>query len=379
MQGGRMAGRKIKDHFMSMAYINKMSKACLLVLMLLMFFTCTDGVADITTMSLNEALEKKLLSEVFDVSEGLRGAVLTEDEYFKLGFYDEAGELIIPFNYYQASDEKQIKFSTGLAPAADKNKKAGYINKRGEWIIKPQYDYANSFYNGIAYVRGEIDGKQKAGYIKPDGSYFIKQKYSLIYYFPIDDICVFVADDDKWGLCKPDGRIVVEPIYDDALSVFEGRALFQLNGKWGFVDLSGKKITEFEFNDARNFINGTAIVAKWVVGSNKSYAIINRDGQYLLPFRSDIEIRIDGMYNGLHTFEWYSEFEPWFSSPVVDGVFSARVNETSLYGLMNLKGEWIVKPEYYSLHYIGNKQFSFITQKKQKGVMSTNGEIIKQQ
>ena len=70
-----MAGSQIKGHFMSMAYINRGSKACVLILMLLMFFTCTDGVADITTMSLNEAMENKLLSDVFDVSEGLRGAV----------------------------------------------------------------------------------------------------------------------------------------------------------------------------------------------------------------------------------------------------------------------------------------------------------------
>lgn len=48
----------------------------------------------------------------------------------------------------------------------------GYMNKKGEWVIEPEYEYAKSFSNGFAGVR--IDGKW--GYIDEDG-YIIVDPY----------------------------------------------------------------------------------------------------------------------------------------------------------------------------------------------------------
>jgi hypothetical protein len=336
------------------------------------------GDSDINKMSLKEAKEKGIIADLYNHSEGLQAARLSDAFNNKLGFYNTNGKLIIPFEYYRASDEEQIMFRNGLAPVADKNKKAGYINSKNEWIIKPQYDFARSFYDNIAFVHGKFNDGMKAAYLKNDGSFFIMPKYSMIYYFPIDKICIFLDKNKKWGLCKPNGNIVVNPIYDDAISVFEGSALFILKGKYGFIDLSGNQITDFGYDKARNFINGTAIVAKKQKGVTYSYGIIDLHGEYLIPLREDIEIEVDDLFNGLYLFQDYSEFKPWQPNPVINGAFSAKLKKTGLYGLMNLKGEWIVDPKFNTLDYEGNNQFRYITQNKQKGLIDPNGRIITQ-
>lgn len=81
-------------------------------------------------------------------------------------------------------------FSEGLAPAVNKERKLGFINKQGEWAIQPEYDlqltgrYLNmyvaipEFKGGYAYI------KSFKGYIDKDGkAYFsgerVQDKYNF--------------------------------------------------------------------------------------------------------------------------------------------------------------------------------------------------------
>ena len=43
----------------------------------------------------------------------------------------------------------------------------GYVDKRGEWVIKPRYDHAEMFQDGIASVT--LDGTR--GWIDKSGKY----------------------------------------------------------------------------------------------------------------------------------------------------------------------------------------------------------------
>ena len=51
--------------------------------------------------------------------------------------------------------------------------KYGFINRAGEIVINPQFDYAGSFSEGVASV--EIGGKY--GYINPTGEFAIKPQF----------------------------------------------------------------------------------------------------------------------------------------------------------------------------------------------------------
>ena len=47
---------------------------------------------------------------------------------------------------------------------------------------------------------------------------------------------------EKIGFIDTTGKMVVEPIYDDILTLRNGMVIVQLDGKWGFIDENGKMI-----------------------------------------------------------------------------------------------------------------------------------------
>lgn len=77
-----------------------------------------------------------------------------------MGFINEAGEDVIPFNYDDAGD-----FSEGLA-GIKCNGKWGYANSQSEEIISCRYDCVWRFSEGVALV--ELGGKY--GYVDKYGN-----------------------------------------------------------------------------------------------------------------------------------------------------------------------------------------------------------------
>ena len=71
--------------------------------------------------------------------------------YFRDGFIDESGDLVIPMIYQSASD-----FSEGLAAVSIRDieweLKWGFIDRYGNEVIPFIFDYANSFSDGHATV-----------------------------------------------------------------------------------------------------------------------------------------------------------------------------------------------------------------------------------
>jgi len=63
------------------------------------------------------------------------------------GFINNKGETVIPFEFFNTRN-----FSEGLAPAANAKNDWGFIDKKGNWVIKPTYDFADSFDAGEARV-----------------------------------------------------------------------------------------------------------------------------------------------------------------------------------------------------------------------------------
>ena len=90
-------------------------------------------------------------AEVEDFSEGFarvclptKGAKYSWDKVY--GFIDKNGEVVVPINYDYAES-----FSEGLA-VVKKNKKYGFINTKGDYEIGANYDDAESFSEGLAFV-----------------------------------------------------------------------------------------------------------------------------------------------------------------------------------------------------------------------------------
>ena len=49
-----------------------------------------------------------------------------------------------------------------------------------------------------------------------------------------------VAKGDKYGFVNKDGKLIIPLIYDEALTFSEGFVAVKQNGKWGYLDSTGK-------------------------------------------------------------------------------------------------------------------------------------------
>jgi len=83
----------------------------------------------------------------------------------------------------------------------------------------------------------------------------------------------------KWGFIDKTGKIVIKPQFDSERQDFsEGLALVKVNGKWGFIDKMGKMVIKPQFDEAYGFSGGLASV---LIGKKRGY--INKKGEYVWP------------------------------------------------------------------------------------------------
>ena len=83
---------------------------------------------------------------------------------------------------------------------------------------------------------------------------------------PLIDGAMVVIKNNKYGLIKNGGKVIVEPKYDfiGEFSGDNGTRSFEEDNLWGYFDKNGNVIIEPQFNDASNFYDGKAKVRKGV-------------------------------------------------------------------------------------------------------------------
>jgi hypothetical protein len=173
----------------------------------------------------------------------------------KYGYIDKDGKLAIPPRY-----DHTWGFRDGLAIVKE-NGKYGYIDKTGKMVISPQYDYLGVmlFSEGLAAVK--VGGKW--GYIDKTGKMVIAPQFSEAGYF--EGGLAVVRPSGKAGAVNREGEMVIEPVFDD-LFLAEGAPAMGLvyennytTSRCVFVDESGKLITPW-FDGAWEFQEGIAQV-----------------------------------------------------------------------------------------------------------------------
>jgi hypothetical protein len=180
----------------------------------------------------------------------------------KWGFIDTKGELVIKDKFCEVES-----FSEGLAlvsegcyfsPKRGGEKfirgKYGYINKKGKYVIKPKFRWAGSFSEGLAAVLGD----KGWGFIDKKGKRVIKFKYERVR--PFKEGLAEVRIDKKWGFINQKGKIIISPKFNDVRSFSEGYAAVEVDGLWGYVDKAGKYLVEPKFLEAYPFTEGLARV-----------------------------------------------------------------------------------------------------------------------
>lgn len=178
------------------------------------------------------------------------------------GFLDKKGNIKIHPQFSSVS-----YFSDGLA-SVKIGEDVGFIDHEGKYVINPQFKYVKDFSDGLACI-WEGD---KMGCIDNEGKFIIKPQFDAMFNYKNGSFVV--KQGDKWGYVDREGKYIINPQFDAAFSfASNGLALVKQGNKWGYIDMEGKYVISPQFDEAISFFNNVAIV-----GNAKKYSLINDKG-----------------------------------------------------------------------------------------------------
>jgi hypothetical protein len=265
--------------------------------------------------------------KICSFSEGLAAVPIAKDKSRRWGYINKAGEIVIPASFDNAGEfhegvaavrtngaiefvdkkghtvisrknteqaikdprphapppistsllSQTIKYSQGLAPFATSSGYFGYIDKKGDYIIKPEFINAHPFCEDIACVyKGHMIvktikrlGKEVQDYsCITDGWSFINLKGQQLFertFAQADDFAEGLAPvkiDGKWGFINKNGQVVIKPQFDRAFPFSDGLACVQSGTKYGCINHKGATIIKPIYNRELQFGQGLAPVAE---------------------------------------------------------------------------------------------------------------------
>lgn len=354
-------------------------------------------------------------SIAWDFSEGLASVWARDGGVERAGAIDQSGELKIPLIFSLLRG-----FKSGYAGACTHGsaKNCGFISKDGRWVIDPAYDEVWDFSDGFATVgigerRSELNtttGKvseapQKTAYVNTRGEIIGNKFFDQAYGFS-EGLGSFARGSDRenrlWGFIDRSGNEVIPPKFGPGITSAVGEFRDGLasalvghwrDGKYGYIDRSGKIVIPPIYQQAKPFHEGKAMVCRDAKQTNNGEAekksrfnflsndktecsFINRDGKVLFPFKEYYYGNFnDGMATACRR-DTYLNFSSqscgYIDSKGVSVISEkfimaedfkngyAKVSVSSkpkLWGLINRKGEFVVKPIYSDL---GNVSEGFL-------------------
>ena len=156
----------------------------------------------------------------------------------------------------------------------------GFINKKGELVIPANYAIAGDFREGLALVRGSMNGEN----VDQEQNFFLSE-------YPTENevcLCSFI---DR------NGSIVIDKICTKSKAFSDGLLPYfdQQVNLFGYVDKTGKQVLPPNFQRANDFTGGVATVQAqdavrdWI-GINKSgkHLWVIKNANYLVSMRDGI-------------------------------------------------------------------------------------------
>lgn len=221
-------------------------------------------------------------------------------------------------------------FHDGLARVRDDNTyKEGFINQKGELVISCQFDEVTAFHRGETTVKAE---NGRWGTIDKEGNYIINPQFDWI--GPMDGNLYPIRVGEQFGWCDRTGKIVINPQFE-GFSLFMGSGLapVSIGDKVGYVDKEGKIQINPQFENASPFsINGKLA---WVL-SGKKWGLIDKEGKFVVnPQFDEFAIEYDipeERYESAHSQNFYAEgiaahVQKLFDGNCFDGM---KITETSI-------------------------------------------------
>jgi len=197
----------------------------------------------------------------------------------KWGFIGANGRIEVKNEFDDAKS-----YSEGLAPVK-KGLKWGYVDRSGNMIIQPELEDAFNFSSGTALVLFTTESPKGLALSSIVASMWIDRNGRMVYKsngVNYSGVEVIVSSIGKYGLSSF-WKILLEPRYEDiklpgSVALF----LFKENGKYGYLDTTGKVSIQPSFEDAETFSHSLAKVK-----TAGKYGLINSSGIFTVAAEYD--------------------------------------------------------------------------------------------
>lgn len=251
------------------------------------------------------------------------------------------------------------------------DKKWGFIDGAGTFVIKPQYESAGDFMsNGMAEVseKGvwrliDLTGKSimESGYLYstdfPGQETVVTDESGKSYLYDKNGAVLFQTDGvidkpgcgmsafskridnekDLWGYINTEGKVVIAPVYEWAQGFSGDKALVKIKeDRFGLIDKEGKLLREIDTKAAKALSEDTFVFSRADGEGRDKFGYMTLEGEVLL----------DAVYSEAQGF--------------VDGlaIVNAAGDYENKYGVINKKGEFVIPAEYGEITYLGNGIYS---------------------
>lgn len=205
--------------------------------------------------------------EAGDFSEGL--SVVRSSDTSRFGYINQKGELVIPYTFVRASN-----FHEGLAAVAISKGQYGYIDKTGTVMLRgTDWFEVQDFSEGLAAVQVEVlDNsvyrgykERRYGFIDRAGKFVIPAQFGMAKKFSEGRALITLPDRADVGFIDASGKVVIKPQFVNGQSFSEGLAAVAVETAdkktlWGYINPGGEWIITPQFQNAGPFRGGLAAV-----------------------------------------------------------------------------------------------------------------------
>ncbi|WNF36744.1 WG repeat-containing protein [Bacillaceae bacterium IKA-2] len=272
---------------------------------------------------LNKACEEVIPLQYESASDFKDGVAVVKIKEGKFALIDRYGNGVVIFNYFFVGNygDNLLSFRCGV------KEKYGYLNTRGDIVIKPRFTVATPFENGRAVVIDAANSRNKKGLIDKAGMYIIEPIYNDLTILGENRIAVGVAVDEKqpflgskYALANWNGQILSEFIYNyvsqydqGIASVFDGKRAF-------FIDRSGNRARGLPGVEGADSVTLIGKLVRIFKGTRIAY--LTRKGK--LVWRQNTIIPITNRYRVLEKM-YQPNIDYLVFYPKVDGLKNEKV------------------------------------------------------
>jgi hypothetical protein len=260
------------------------------------------------------------------------------------------------------------------------NGKAGYIDRSGRVVIKPQIEtfgnFDEEFENGLLHL-----GVSNARYVDATGKLVINKDYSSAWDFSEGLAAAMPKGGNRWGYLDRSGEFVISPRFETypegyVYSFSDGFAMIEVGNKYGYIDRSGEFVIRPSFLYGADFHEGLArVIVEGPCGYHGEgpcpdfrtlgvdrkgplnackFAFIDKSGAIVTPERYDYAgdfaeglaaVRLGDKWGYIDQ-KGVLTIKPSFdeAGPFSEGL--ARIKQGKLFGFINSTGDLVVKPQY---------------------------------